>query len=185
MFGYTEAKLQAALAMIVEARQLANQQLTEYAEQYQATENVYTAWDASNKVYVNSLRIARIAFRKNIQAQTALMLNGRRNASLNGWLEQATTFYANMLPNAVYMAAMSEFGFTPERLQEEHAMMQNVRELNQNQQKEKGEAQHATLARDAKVEELADWMHDFFAIARIALADNPQWMEKLGVVVEA
>ncbi len=182
-FGYTEEKLQTTMAMIQEVRQLINQQRTEYAEQYQATENVSTAWGAANKVYMVSLQIARIAFRNNTHAQTALMLNGRRNASISGWLEQATTFYANLIPNTVFMDAMANYNRTPEILQEEQLMVNHVRELNQIQQKEKGEAQHATLARDAKLEELADWMSDFFTIARMALADNPQWLEKLGVVV--
>lgn len=50
------------------------------------------------------------------------------------------------------------------------------------QQKEKGEAQQATLERAAAFDELDEWMGDYIAVARIALEAKPQFLEKLGVL---
>ena len=35
------------------------------------------------------------------------------------------------------------------------------------------------VMRDAKMDELDEWMSDFRAIACVALEDNAQWLEKL------
>jgi hypothetical protein len=48
------------------------------------------------------------------------------------------------------------------------------------QQAARGAAQASTHARDAALQALNDWMRDFLAIARIALADQPQRLAQLG-----
>ncbi len=50
------------------------------------------------------------------------------------------------------------------------------------QGKERGDAQIATQARDAAMDALDQWVSDFIAIARLALEEEPQALEKMGVV---
>ncbi|NEP46299.1 MAG: hypothetical protein F6K35_46720, partial [Okeania sp. SIO2H7] len=57
--------------------------------------------------------------------------------------------------------------------------------LNAAQEKEKGEAQQATKTRDEALDALDDWLGDFLAIAEVALADKPQLLEALGVLVRS
>ena len=82
-------------------------------------------------------------------------------------------------------ASNVKFGYTAEKLQAEQALVMTAETNNFSYDKEKGEAQQSTVNRDEKVDELIDWFRDFIEIARIALEENPQWLEKLGIVVKS
>ncbi|MEL6903694.1 MAG: hypothetical protein AAFP07_22395, partial [Cyanobacteria bacterium J06606_4] len=60
-----------------------------------------------------------------------------------------------------------------------------IEKANLTQEKEKGDVQAATQKRDAALDELKDWLSDFLAIAKIALEDDPQKLESLGVLVRS
>ena len=182
-FGYDESRLRAARALYDEVMALVAVQKLEYGEQYEATAALQAAWDAADRVYMHTLKICRIAFRDKTKARNALSLNGSRKKSLGGWVEQATTFYLNLLDDAALLAALSPYGYDEAKLTAEAALVQAVVEARAVQNKERGEAQEATQLRDAKLDELDQWVADYKVIAEIALADSPQQLEQLGWVV--
>ena len=180
MFGYDKARLTEARALYEEARALVSKQKAEYGEQFEATETVRVAWDEANAAYMRTLKVARIALRGKTKAHTALALSGKRKQSITGWTGQATNFYLNLLADDDLIAALANFGYDQAKVEAEQALVQVVVEANAVQEKEKGEAQEATKLRDAKLDELDQWMADFKAIAQLAMEENPQWLEKLG-----
>lgn len=180
LFGYDAAKLAAGSALLSEAETLMQQQAAEYGEQFAASEALVAARAEATVAYMRSLKVARVAFRKDAQAQAALLLNGERKQSLGGWLQQATTFYANLLADARLVGGMAQFGYDEAKLTAEQGLVTAVQSLDAAQEREKGEAQAATKARDGKLDELAEWLADFREIAAVALADEPQQLERLG-----
>ncbi|MCP4548036.1 MAG: hypothetical protein GY835_16345 [bacterium] len=180
IYGYDEAKLDAGQALYDEAQALVNKQKLEYGEQYEATEMVQAAWDEANTAYMRTLKIARVALKGGTKARAAMMLDKQRKRSVSGWLEQATAFYVNLLSSPDLMAAMAVFGYDQAKLETEQALVQAVADASMVQKKETGEAQEATKLRDAKLDELDEWMSDFKAVAQVALEENGQWLEKLG-----
>lgn len=81
------------------------------------------------------------------------------------------------------MNTLSQFGYTSQKLKQESDFLKKVRFQSQQQKKEIGEAQATTQARNKKIEELAKWISDFKAVAKVALEQNPQQLEKLGILV--
>ena len=185
IFGYDEVKLNQGLSICTEAESLVLMQTKEYGEQYQAQDDFRESRSLADRTYIKSLKIARIAFNDNTEALRSLNLPGSRKRTFSGWLTQAKTFYVNMLANDEYIASMQKFGYTAEKLQAEQALVMTAETNNFSYDKEKGEAQQSTVNRDEKVDELIDWFRDFIEIARIALEENPQWLEKLGIVVKS
>lgn len=175
--GYDQAKIAEGKQLLADAKALVNRQKVEYGEQYEASEIVNDARAAATRVYTPTLTLARIALKREPAAPAALALHGARKRTLSGWLEQATTFYSNLLANPQWVAEMAKFNRDQAALEAEQSVIQTLVAANLNQEQEKGEAQAATRARDAKLDELYDWYADYRDVAVIALDGHPEWIE--------
>ena len=180
LFGYDDARLNQGLQLLAQSETLVQQQRLEYGEQYAASATLQTAWGAANQAYMRSLKVARVAFKGHVKARTALMLDGRRKRTTSGWLEQARTFYHNLLNQPDLLAEMSTFGYDRSKVTAEADLVEGVAQANEAQEVEKGEAQAATQQRDTALDTLDDWLADFREIAAVALADQAQRLEQLG-----
>uniref|UniRef100_UPI00321636BE hypothetical protein n=1 Tax=uncultured Draconibacterium sp. TaxID=1573823 RepID=UPI00321636BE len=185
LMGYTEAKLQEGAVLLQDATSLYETQKKEYGEVDEAQQQFEDARKAAHKNYMNLLSIARIAFKNNVQASATLDLNGKRASTISGWLKQTLGFYRAIMANEEWKTALAAYGQTEDKLTTELAAVNGVMEAAEAVKKEKGDAQNATQERDEKIEELVDWVTDYEVIARIALTDKPQLLEKLGIVVKA
>ncbi len=182
LFGYGEAKLLEGQSLQEKATDLHEKQVKEYGEQFAATDELNQARKTAHKDYIIHLKIARIALRGDKNAVKSLGLSGKRKESLSGWISQTKTFYVNAISSKDVIDALSRFGITQQKLEASQDKVNDVESLAAAQLIEKGEAQAATVARDQALDELDEWMADFIAIARIALEDQPQLIEMLGIV---
>jgi len=184
-FGYTSAKIQQGKKLydVAAAAQLTQQK--EAGEQVSATTEVNDAWETAKKTYSRMIKIARVAFKRNSGVAVQLDLNGNRKKSLSGWLAQANQFYQNALGDKAILAELKEFGTTEQKLKAGLAELAVIEQANLVQEKEKGEAQAATQTRDKALDELQDWLSDYLAIAKVALEEDPQLLEGLGVLQRA
>ncbi|MBK6325234.1 MAG: hypothetical protein KA362_11155 [Chloroflexi bacterium] len=179
-FGYGPERMAAGRVLFEETEALQQAQQREYGEQFGATAALEAVYAAADTAYTRSLKLARVAFKGDVRAQQGLGLNGRRKKSVSGWAEQALQFYASLLQEPDFLAAMAPFGYDAAKAQAEMDLVTAVRAANVTQENEKGDAQKATQLRDAKLDELDDWLADFKAVAEVALADDAQQLEKMG-----
>ncbi len=124
--------------------------------------------------------MARVALRGDRGAAQKLGLHARQQTTQAGWLLQAQQFYANALADAMIPGALAAYNLTRGQLAAGQAQVVAVAARAVVQQAARGAAQASTYARDAALQALNDWMRDFRAIARIALADQPQRLAQLG-----
>ena len=179
LFGYNQLRIEEARTVYEVARALTELQEKEYGDQYEATQQVKDAWEKAAVAYSAALKIARVAFRGQKAAAGSLQLAGTRKQSLSGWLKQARSFYGNLLKDPALVAIMAAYSYDQTKLEAEAALVQAVSDASDAQDTERGQAQAATLARDAKLDELDQW------VAEVAFADSPQILEQLGWVVKA
>lgn len=184
-FGYPAERITTGEELLTTARDLVNTQSKEYGEQFAATDAMNQAKILANSEYVKHLKVARIALRGDRSAATSMELDGDRKRSFSGWLSQTKAFYANALGNPTVLEALAGFGITTEKLEANQTLVIDAEQKLNDQLKEKGEAQQATLDRDAALDALNAYISDLVAISRIALEDKPQYLEMLGLRIAA
>jgi hypothetical protein len=184
-FGFTEEKLNQGKALLTEAETLYESQQKEYGDVDGAQNQLVELREQAHKVYMSMLVIARIALKNNVQATTTLELGGERASTISGWLKQTRNFYRALLANSDWKEAMMAYGQAEEDLNHALQAVDAVNLAAEQVKKEMGDAQNATGKRDMKFEELIEWVRDYEKVARIALANQPQLLEKLGIVVKS
>ncbi|MCU4155281.1 hypothetical protein J1N10_04800 [Carboxylicivirga sp. A043] len=182
-FGYNEAKFAEGEALYEAANNANSRFSKEQGELAQAFENKRVSLETCQKNYQANISVARVAFKNDMDATVTLQLNGRRAKTFNTIIKQQSNFYTNLLGNESWLAKMAEFGRTTEHFTAELEIIKQLENHASSVLREKGEAQQATVERDAAIEALAEWISDYMQIAKVALADRPQLLEKLDVVV--
>jgi hypothetical protein len=180
-FGYDAARLATGQALYDEVAALVLRQKEEYGQRFEATEHFGEAWKKADEAYTAALKVARIALRDRTRSRSAMMVDGPRNRSLPGWLKQAEAFYGNLLGDPEALADMARFGYTADSLKAEQALLKDISAKDAASRKELGEALGFTKERDRKMDELARWVSDLRAIAKLAFKGSPDKLKILGI----
>ncbi|MBS2213734.1 hypothetical protein KEM09_20165 [Carboxylicivirga mesophila] len=184
VLGYTPERLGTGKDALTDAEQACENYDKEYGEVTAAFEQRNNEKEKAEKIYDTHVAIARIALKDDKAANTTLQLSKAKPRTLSGWMSRARNFYSNLLANSSWLAAMATFNIGEEQLQEGSQLVKNVEAFAEVIMREKGDAQNATKIRDAKLDVLNEWINDYESIAKIALSDEPQLLEKLGIVMK-
>jgi glycyl-tRNA synthetase alpha subunit len=182
IYGYTIERIVKGKQLLDNVNYLMTVQVKEYGSQYAATDAQEKFLTSTYAKYMVTVKVSRVAFKKRPDILASLGVIGGRPRSLPKWLRSSRILYINLMeiPDALEIIAM--YGYTIERLQQELQDVEEVENLHIKQLSGKSAAQQATQKRNEVFDELCDWYSDFRAIARIALYDDPQLLEALGIV---
>jgi hypothetical protein len=182
-FGYDAARVDAILALHNAASTAHFTQKTEYAEQYGASKAYEDARATVNTAYMRHLKLARVVYKNNVTRFHQLGLLGERLQSYAGWKNQADQFYKAALAEPAIQTDLATLGVTVASLQAAKALLDATDTAWNVQKREAGEAQEATKTRDAAFDALQEAYSDFLAVARVAFEDDPQKLERMGIMV--
>jgi hypothetical protein len=181
-YGYTPERIGIGAGLWQTASTLNSEQKKESGEQRAATEALSKSIEKANAVYMPHLKVARVAFRDDINMWTKLELKGKRKKTQSGLMGQVKVFYSNLLNDETAVEKMATFGQSREKLENGYQLIKDSENKLAVRKKEMGEAQDATKARDKAIDKLQEWYSDYIEIARLALADQPQYLEMMGII---
>ena len=183
-YNYTPARLAEGQTLLTSADALITAQVGGLGDQKNATEDKDEAWAATDKVYMRHLKAARLCIHKSGD-RTLLALDGNRENSYLRWRGQANQFYTQALARPDLLAQLADLNLTAAKLQAGLAMVTALETARQTQQSQIGLKQNATEERDKVLNDLRVWLSKYLAVAELALEDEPQLLESLGVLVRS
>lgn len=140
---------------------------------------------ALNVNFVRDRKKARVILSDDTLVLKELGVAGGIPKTYVKWLENINQFY-NTLKNQPELAAkLTSVQITPEYIIESLAGIAELESLRAARTQNEGITQNATKIKDKAFKDLDKWMGSFFAIARIALENEPQLLESLGKFVRS
>ncbi len=182
-FGFTETKHAEGFQLYTDAFEAHKLKKLEYGEQFAATEVFRQAFAEAAILVMRHLKIGRVAFKNHNHLLMTAELIGERKATYTGWLGQTRLFYDVALEKPAAAPLLANFGLSTEILTATRTTVESVHTLKIDQIHKSGAAQEATDKRDRVIEVLDAWVSDLVVMARLALADSPQILEKMGIKV--
>lgn len=182
-FGYDTAMIEEGKNLFTQTRQVYDLNVKEDDETSQAYSNFTEKRNSLADTYSLHRKKAKVIFRKDLEIMKRLSLDGTIPAAYVSWLETVKKFYTEVLADTALQTKLSRLKITVEDLNVANTLIGELETARAVYMKEKGESQDATKQKDAVFVQLDDWMSEFYAVARIALQDNIQLLEALGVIV--
>lgn len=184
-FGYDETLLTEGKTLLTKTREAFDFNKKEDDETTESYSNFTALKESLAKTYSLHRKKAKVIFRKEPTTLSRLALTGSLPSAYIKWLETVKKFYAVASEDSAIQSKLVRLKITPEEINGTIALISNLEEARANYLREKGESQDATKAKDKAFAEIDDWMSEFYAVAKIALEDNPQLLESIGKFVRS
>jgi hypothetical protein len=183
MFGYDSAALTEAQAQLEGVREFLVVVQQARAAQKAATQTVKLAFSTARVACSDLAILAREVFKDDNAALATLGLSrGNQPQALADFLHYADKLFAGALtaPDPIKQKLAAR-GYGATRLTSERAKVETLHRLNQAQEQAKGTAQDLTPQQAHLLNELDSWTMTYRKLARRALRERPQLLEKLGI----
>ena len=183
--GIDAAYLERGVNLYHDAIAAMDLQKKEYQEERSAFDQFFTEKDEVERMFKDTRTLVQALSKNDRNLQSRLTLTSFSRLPVEDWIRTGIEFYNSLLREPEFLEVLAGFNVTVEQLNAEKLALENLAILRNKSLEEKGQAQEATRLRNEKLEELEDYCELLKAVASIALANRPQLMESLGVLVRS
>lgn len=180
--GIGEEQLRLAQTQLLHVQQLEHQYHDAAAEAKAATQSLYNVWDQAQALYGQHVVLGRVALKEQPTLLQKMQLDRPRKKRLAEWMTQANHFYRHA---EGLKKTLASFGIPAKELGEMQTLLNRMVEMQELQLQLKGRMQVVSEQKKLAYVTLKRSVSRFFRIARIALEEEPQQLEILGLVVKA
>ena len=181
-YGYQTQKLSEGKVLCEAADAAVKRQVANHGDQKDSTARVLSAEKTARTAYQNLAQVARAAFARDKAKLAVLGLDNPMPKSLPLFITMATALFDNASHTAEITDILASYGYTVEKLSKERGKIVELTAANQAQESAKGAAQQATYEQNKAMEAIDYWMSAFVKVAKVALREQPQLLEKLGIL---
>jgi hypothetical protein len=131
------------------------------------------------KRYMRIVKLGRIVFDDHAMARKALGLDGSREKQFDDWYRQVYMFCKNLIAEADWLGVMKSYGIKKDDIQNIMSDLEKLEELNTRFEHAKELSKEMTKRKRKQLMVLQNWLSDYIKIARLALEEKPQLLDKL------
>ena len=178
-FGYDEQKMADFRVLYDQAIVAHNAQVKEYGEKSEAYADFNKIYAVAKYEFSTLRKLLRVALKTDKEKLNQLNVFEAKKQTVGGLLDQMQVCYKNVFGDRDVLDKLAKIGINSFTLQ---GYLDNYNAARLSYSvffREDSEAVHATRIRDDKVEALCDFLSDFFALARIAFADQPELLKQI------
>lgn len=185
IFGYDAAKISEGKAVLAATQQAYNFNKQEDQESVAARVAFNKIFDQVWDTFKLNYKKAQVVFRNDEVVKSNLMLFGSMPRQYAKQMEKMSLFYERIQADPAIQSKLATLATSAEDITAAVAALAEAKAARNTYQNEIGESQNATKVKNAAFEAIENWMDDFYAVAKIAMEDQPQLLESLGVFVRS
>lgn len=183
-YTYDISKMSEGAALMDETITISKKNQTETDEASAAYAIYEKNYDALVDLYKIDRKKAKTILRKDPVTLDRLLLTGSFPEPYIKLTASATKLYEEISSDKALQAKLAPVKISVPDATSRLKLINAVKDTRYNWNAERGQSEDATIAKDEAFAKMDDWMDDFYGIAKIALADHPQYLEALGLVVK-
>ena len=160
---------------------LQDSQETEYEERADASLAWQTGWDDEYEAFMELRSLMKSFVVNNAALADKLQLKGTVSRKKMEFIRTAQSVYKAALRHVADLEDLGATRLNEGEFGERLSMVEALLDLKDAYESEKSDAQHATKARNQKYRELHQYSKQLKALALVALKEEPQLRERLGL----